>query len=402
MDTLSNEVTEMKTRVFKVPTENISALNVKVAELNKKAVKLGCPMIRVVLGDLVVEENEENETFTEYRLLTVEGEAPSLRGWSFIGKLEPSEAGTIVKSIPGAKIPTSYFSVDATHCDHCKTTRARKETFIVKRGEEHMQLGRSCLKDFLGHQNPEAIAAYAELLIDFEDDFKKSSKKKEGGAFVTDLVRTMAVSLAAIRRDGFHNSSHDYPTKFMMFGFFMDKNPTQLVVSPADESDALLAIDWIKAKAETTNDEFWMNLGKYVSLKTVGLKQYGYIAAAAMMWIKSMGELSAREKLAAGVNDSAIGPDGTKVVLEAEVISAHQYQGASFAWNDSGIRAILMMKTTAGNLVKMFTSNLSIAVGDAVKISGRLGECERESFEASPYKGKCVTKMAPRARLTRV
>ena len=57
------------------------------------------------------------------------------------------------------------------------------------------------------------------------------------------------------------------------------------------------------------------------------------------------------------------------------------------------------MRTERGNLIKMFTTNLDVEKDDVVGITGKIGKCEVESFEKSPFKGLYITMLAPRARI---
>jgi hypothetical protein len=80
------------------------------------------------------------------------GEAPKHDGWVFLATLDwDPNAGLIVRTAPGVH------SVDREGlregaCDHCNKDRMRRETFLVKHEEtgEEKQIGRSCIKDFLG------------------------------------------------------------------------------------------------------------------------------------------------------------------------------------------------------------------------------------------------------------
>jgi hypothetical protein len=407
---------EMKTRVFKVPVGYVQYLEVKIAELNKKAVKLGTTENRIVLGDVVTIKNKKEhanspDTFTEYQLLTVEGAAPMLSGWSFMGKLEPHEAGTIVKSIPGQTIPHKFFTSNPMHCEHCKTNRYRKETFVVKKGSDYLQVGRACLKDFMGHASPEKFAAWAEILQNLEATISDYENDNWGGSrvdWVANTVETVASAFSAIQRDGFVGTNYEgnkEPTKYTMSKHFnpptgLDaKYHTPLVVTDSHTASAKLCIVWIQDKAKSNNDEFWQNLNKFVSVQNNTHKAFGYLAAAVMMYEKEQGNIAVKAKITDGIVDSVIAPEGTKVTLDVEIISAHKYQRQAYHYNDSGVSQILTMKTKGGNLIKMFTTNLVVKVGDVVGLSGKLGRCEKESFDKSPFKGIFITMMAPRARL---
>jgi len=52
-------------------------------------------------------------------------------------------------------------------CDHVKAKRNRKQTFVVLHDNGTMKaVGRQCIKDFLGHTNPNHLASWAECLVE--------------------------------------------------------------------------------------------------------------------------------------------------------------------------------------------------------------------------------------------
>ena len=406
---------EVKTRVFRVPVENLPLLQKKIADLNKKAAKLGTKPSVISLGEVKSErvQSEHPSDYPKYRefqYLTVAGEIPILAGgWAFVGKLEPHPAGTIVKSAPGRKLPTKYQFANPMHCEHCGVQRRRNETFVVKKGRKHIQVGRSCLKDFLGHADPEKYAAYAENMFDLESTCSEYEDERMGGSRIVPHLGTEAVLTVAhayVRLHGFisrQNAGERVPTSGLVIDEFFPprdiKGWKPIPTIGADGADAKATIAWVKEKAKTDNSEFWQNLNKMVSVETNKLNAVGYLTAAAAMYRKETENKVAQQKTADGIKDEPIGKEGDKVKLVAEVLSAFTYSRQSYSYYDSGVSQILTMKDSEGHIIKMFTANLDIKKGDIVTISGRLGKAEPEKFEKSPFKGKIVTMMAPRSRV---
>jgi hypothetical protein len=169
---------------YRIPSANMELLTYKLGQLNKKAKKLGSQPV-----ELVILEKQEYENWYEqsqldpnggkvkrpfpvieiYYLVEVSGEAPKYSGWTFVGTLQYTENGNILRAVPGEIFPEEYRTVKAT-CDHCKSSRYRKDTFVVRNENgQHLQVGRSCIKDFLGHKSPEQIANTATWLADIND-----------------------------------------------------------------------------------------------------------------------------------------------------------------------------------------------------------------------------------------
>ena len=147
----------------------LARVQAKLSKLAKIADKLG------LSAPTLTEVGQEYRTIDgqDYRYVVIEvaGTAPCLAGWSFVAILEHREDGNLLKCVPDSDpLPTSYRTNEPL-CDHCKLNRQRKDTYLVRHMEtgEYRQVGRQCLRDFLGHENPETIAQYAEMLADLAE-----------------------------------------------------------------------------------------------------------------------------------------------------------------------------------------------------------------------------------------
>lgn len=176
---------ETKT-TFRIPEYNYSTFRSRIDALNKRANRLGVPAIKLS----VVEEyfdvwhvdgntnahwpvgstptepcwiKRTGRVFTYY-VVTVEGATPKFDGWEFIATIEHTGAGNIFHCKPGVDTHLAEYRECQPSCDHCKVNRYRRDTFVLRHEDgSQKQIGRSCLKDFLGHANPLTLAAQAEI-----------------------------------------------------------------------------------------------------------------------------------------------------------------------------------------------------------------------------------------------
>jgi hypothetical protein len=204
--------------LFKIPEENIAALQLKIAKLSKKALKLGSTPITMTVGAFVdVPEMVNGKATGMVRRVfdvVVEGPTPRLNGWSFAATLERMEGEVMVRSTPSlaTQLPTHYRNhATAGDCDHCKQNRRRAETFVLLHDDgRFVQVGRQCLSDFLGGANPQSEASMAELLWDACDDAEAAEESGSGGGSGGDRVDTvvwLAHVAAAIRVNGWMSKS---------------------------------------------------------------------------------------------------------------------------------------------------------------------------------------------------
>ncbi|RKX63437.1 MAG: hypothetical protein DRP42_07620 [Tenericutes bacterium] len=105
--------------------------------------------------------------------VAITGAAPCYDGWKFVATLEPLPVGdgkayNLLMTVPGEACPTSYMKPEAVgRCDHCNLKRNRKQTFVVQHTDGTFKaVGRSCIKDFLGHDDPNKLATWAEMLAE--------------------------------------------------------------------------------------------------------------------------------------------------------------------------------------------------------------------------------------------
>ena len=96
--------------------------------------------------------------------ITVEGEY-KIKEYEFVAALQfDNESGRNI--VNGGNIPEEFLTRCA--CDHCNTSRARIRTVVLRKGDEYIQVGNSCVKDYLG-VNIERYASYLSFWRDLED-----------------------------------------------------------------------------------------------------------------------------------------------------------------------------------------------------------------------------------------
>lgn len=186
-----------KTTWFSVPDCNLGTLLERIEKLNRRCRKMGIPVIEVEAevgytahrykstyspGKQWVAECEVEEFAARHKAwvdtgsrmdwhdVAVRGVAPKYDGWKFIATLEPlpadGETYNLIMNVPGEVCPTHYMKPEHVGtCDHCRARRNRKQTFVCRHDDGRtVAVGRSCIKDFLGHTDPNHLASWAEIM----------------------------------------------------------------------------------------------------------------------------------------------------------------------------------------------------------------------------------------------
>lgn len=186
---------------YSIPEVNMESLEKKLTRIRNKAEKYSCEFQYKRTGEHfeAVETNDRDENgnpkkeIIHYIDIEVTGTA-KVNGWQYAATLEYTDKGNLISGVEGLEIPARYYTCEP-YCEHCKTRRDRKNSFIVYNPEssEFKQVGRGCLKDFTGGLSAEAVAQ-------FESWIKECEEAREidwGGCWFPAYINTKDFMVAA-------------------------------------------------------------------------------------------------------------------------------------------------------------------------------------------------------------
>lgn len=292
-------------KVFRIPDFNLPYLQESIAKLNKAATKLGCEPIEI--ETVPAERLERKGEIIERLYVVVHGRAPKLAGWRFVATLEHDEGDVIIRRLPtfeGEADLSAYRNASPEHCDHCGFKRYRKDTYVVQHEDGTLkQVGSNCLADFLGHQNPQAIARFCEMIAYLMDDFSEAEEDYEGSngprperRFDTPFFMTHVACM--IREHGWvsktaaRNSDQHATAEFAEQNMFnqikriTDRQGAQMWIDPTEEDQALAvqAIEWVRDLTEdeirpTERSDYLYNLYTVLKKDSIRERQMGIAAS---------------------------------------------------------------------------------------------------------------------------
>ena len=182
---------------------NMERLSKKLNTISNKCAKYGCEFHFEELGESFrnVKDEDSGEIRTA-RFITVDvsGKA-QISSWEFIATIEHSKPINIIRSFrPEVEIPEHFYTVD-TYCEHCKTRRYRKDTYIVRNTEtgEFKQVGKSCLRDFTGGLSADQVASY----ISWFDEVIKGEAVEPGFKSYDSTEEVLQFAVESVRLYGF-------------------------------------------------------------------------------------------------------------------------------------------------------------------------------------------------------
>lgn len=311
------------TKLYRVPQDNFWKLEERLKLLQKKAKKLKCGAINYeVKGEEFVQHADG--TATCYMNVEISGEAPKLNGWRFVGTLQHTESGNLLRSLPGSEIPQDYRE-QAPFCSHCQKKRSRKDTYIVVNDEgQYRQVGKQCLKDFTGHESPQDAAAAAELVLaaqelseeDPEDDY--APKMGKSASYIS-AQHYLAAVITAIKENGWKSrkdvmsggeglATCDIAAN-TLFSTYEPFHPTE---EQLKEADKMLKSVRQELMDKPNLDNFEWNMLTSIRGDYIPPRSFGIVATVAVRYMKSKEKQAAYAKKVAESTSKYVGQPGER------------------------------------------------------------------------------------------
>lgn len=377
---------------FRIPEPNMPGLHEKLQKLNRRAAKLGVApiryevlrteeiaVVRIMFGDDtgVLRERpngpgpDENVVgYNKYFHVRVEGEPVRLAGWTFVATLQHVQSGengdviNITRILPNETLPEKYRNVPP-HCDHCRVNRFRRDTYVVRHDDgTHKQVGSDCLADFLGHGNPQNLAARAQWFADVRDTFSEFEGGSGNGigSMRLDLETFLATTSAVIRKLGWRSrkeAKESFPPKAATAEIVVDEmipppNHRRLVTpDDADKDLAAKVIAWgeeLHTRQEI--NDYLYNLRVVLGLKAIDLRMTG-IAASAIAAYRREKEIETEKRERTGKYQSRhFGTVKKRAEYVLRVEGIRDLPGGDF-----GPVTLIRFRDDEGNLAVWFTGS---------------------------------------------
>ncbi len=397
------ETTELVT--FEIATNFFPKFQAAFAVLVKKAAKLKVQtptyevlgervvpaQVRVVPG---VEDEFGRERPAEVlvpgyvvKIIKVSGQAPKLGGWSFVAVLQHEEAGNIIRHVPGTEeLKVSLDMRTAPpYCGHCKTVRRRNDTYVVAHDDgRQLQIGRNCLKDFTGHDSPEAIARWAELLAAFKESQEDDGSGGEGSGgagenhaeildflvYVACAIRVTGEWLSRTKAREFSNrlATADvawnirFPSKSEIARGEPLPKPTEADAARAARA-LKVAEDFFEAEdaAGRQLEDYTHNLRITVECKSVSHRSSGLAASLIAFSERLIGQEMERRKAATSAHQGTVGQRETFQLSVIRIIDIDSQYGTTH---------LHILQDAAGNRFKWKASRECLDVGATYAVKG--------------------------------
>lgn len=361
---------------FSIPDFKVGYLQAKLEKLNKRARKLSLPPLKIHadFNSPSSIKSVPSPTMSSRKIdipmfdVTIEGVVPVLNGWTVVAAIDLEDDMTIIRSYLDRPIPDSYKHELRGHCEHCETSRRRKKMVILQDESSNLiQVGRSCLKDFLSSsvENELRLAeSIAELYAEMDTfDPDEMLAMCSPGDLRTTTQRAFETAAACIRSEGFVPSSSEdrMPTKVLMELALFGANGLSvemmdlihsLEVTEEDTETALNCIDWIMESDSKT--DFMFNLNQIVTNELAKVRLFGFIGGAVGSYLKQAAK--AKEEKQSPYADGHLGNIKQRIVVKSATIMGRRlidsFYGTSTMWTlkDEDDHCIVWFSTNGADL----------------------------------------------------
>lgn len=288
----------------------------------------------------------------------------------------------ILNAVPGCEVPELYKRDPQDFCDQCHTAnKGRVKLYIL--GHESgafAQVGSSCLRDFLGHKSPEALAAWAEEMADFVAACEESEDEEDdfrGGGhsyFRIPLLDFLAVSAMNVRRHGWvpkSKSDISCPSTADRVDMILTCRRPEPEDKPqaVDFERAETVIAWVREDLASRSrlSDYESNVVAACASETVEPSAFGVLASAIGVWQRE------NEQRLASPDKASVwqGQEKQRLPLAVECIMVREVPGFAGPFDDDPPPAYFMkLRDVAGNVYTWTTGTAELELGQWYKGKG--------------------------------
>lgn len=394
-------------RDYTIIESKYPALVAKIAQINKKAAKWGLPLVAVQAGDVYTQSClvDGQQVIWDVRDVTIAGETPQINGWLVVAHIEhttqytkiaqeakleisriernggtawgglvhdskQTERINLVRTFAGAwdlelTLPAEYRNC-APQCDHCKTTRPRRYSFVLWQESQGFKLvGTACVGNYTGALDPHWFARAAEMMNSLQDSLDSAAFAfgMGGGRTAFDTANYLGYVFAEIQINGWVSRAAAEETYTVAsadnaWATFTGRQSEaqQILLSPMPEhrAKAQAAIAWLTGKIEAVGSnpsQFELSLYAYARLTYMEHKHAGFVAAIANAYNRHLDAEAAKKALPNTGASKHVGQIKERLEFSLTLIGESSTQG------QFGLTMIYKFADAAGNVFTWFASN---------------------------------------------
>lgn len=366
-------------KTYAIYEGNMPRLESKLKRIQNKCKKYGCTFHYEQVGEefRTVKTEDGKDRILRFVLVEAEGKA-LLNGWRFVATLDHTDKGNVINSVEGAPELPERFYTCPPYCEHCKTNRYRKSSFVVQNTStgEFKQVGANCLGDYTHGMSAEGVTSWLSLfeeLVQGEAIYPSSKI-----IFYYNVHEMLCYYIETVKHFGYVRSSDPNSTVWESFDFYLyDHDRTRLgmnadnvwrkmnsvnykAITPENERKAEECIAWVEEQEESSN--YMHNLKTVCLSQCVTAKNLGVVASVLPTMNKDLERKAEQKRME---KSNYVGKVGERITVEVTSFKLLT------SWeNNWGFTRLYKIVDATGNVYVWKTSNN--IEEDVVKIVGTI------------------------------
>ena len=371
-------------KTIEISPSFLDLVQAKIAKANKKAAALGVAPVVIEATTPFVKTTKNNlgeDQHEKFLRIDLSYEPLKFGAYTFVATLDHTVgAQPIINTVPEQVVPAEYFTV-ASRCDHCSTSRFRKQTFLFKDDEGYKLVGRQCLKDFFG-VDPTKNIDWFWSIGSFGDEDGYGLR----GENVVPVDFAVALGLVFTKRFGYVGTkqAQAYAEKsggeasllttgneVRGFLFAPPLQPTDAEIearrqiyieAAALQEQAQELVKWALEHFAGDNGSYAHNVRSLLATDVITARYVGYVVSIIAAHARATEDEAAR-KVTIKSNEY-VGSVGDKLLVEVTVLKRNSFE------TDYGTTFLFVLADAAGNSLVWFASNNVLDVGETVTLKG--------------------------------
>lgn len=365
-----------------IPLAVVPAVKKRLETVNARLAKLGYEPCTLRIESVRSEDAPSSDGIKRFRQIaniTLSGPEVRLGDHQVMVKIDHRTAPAQFSFFSDeSSLPRRF--LDATsYCEHCRIARKRNTTFVLydHGHDRHVQVGGTCLKDFL-EVSPEQIVramALLEQAVDAIDQAASGSGFAAGLAepsFVR-LIDYLAFVAQSVRTEGWYGARTEAGPNVKATWFHaleLMRLAAEAGMGPAqdDLAYAKAARDHVdnEVSKDVYYDEYWGNLAEVARQELIDERR---LAFAALIVREKHREEEQKKREAEFGQSEFFGEVGKRTINNVEVLSVSPVMGGRF-----GTKWLHRLRTPEGNLAVWFGSRTfaQLQKGSHVSIVGTI------------------------------
>lgn len=361
---------------FTVPALNLDTLIKKLNKLSKKANKYGNSPIGYSIGETYNKEttiyidNEPRKIKTDFTDITVWGDAPQYGDHRFLARVELNDGENIVSNLGGKEL-NERFRFMVSECDHCGHNRVRNAVYVFEdQNGNQIAVGKTCLKDFTGCDNPLEIVNRAQFLQDIKticDEELNSFGAGYGNSYFT-VNEVLEYAAANIRENGWVSKAmamNSYDDTIMttydmvLNDLFPNAKRKPIETIEADKAMANTVMEYFRnMEYNAANGDYINNLRVIIGNDTVKRNHIAILVSAVNVILK---EKQKKAESCASVSEYV----GT-IKERMRGIELTFVREISLGFGMYGEQYLYSFKDTSGNVFTWITTHREFEIGETI------------------------------------